>query len=225
MTPIRKLSLLAAAVALLLPVASQAASIPNLVTLEAGMDTIYSQVPPFGAGPLDIRFNAPVNVNNASLLTIDTQTKLDAAFALFGGPAGGPTIYMIFVDDVDWCASSFNTSYVGCAELPGNHMVVESVFMASSLGDELGAHELGHNLGLEHDSPGNLMNATIGATHTLLTGTQHTTLMASTRVQADAFPPFTSFVSITPVLIIPEPSLVSLVLLAGATLAWSHRRR
>ena len=44
-------------------------------------------------------------------------------------------------------------------------------------------------------------------------------------VQADPIPPFGSFVSITPVLIIPEPSLLPLLLIAGGALAWGTRRR
>ncbi len=167
-----------------------------ITTQEATLDSIYQQ----GALDLDIRFEAAESLFEPSLLVIATATDLSTLFGL--SPAAWPGVNLFFVDTVDFCGGTFAVGIVGCANRPGNDIVVESVYAAGLLGGELIAHELGHNLGLAHvDDVANLMNATLlGGTQ--LTPAQMAGLAGSPLVQSDAGG---DFVAITPIRIAPEP--------------------
>jgi hypothetical protein len=86
--------------------------------------------------------------------SLGTQAELSQVFNLPGN--------VKVVDDVDFCAGSFNTSIIGCGQLPGTSFITER-FTANQEGI-LWAHEMGHNVGLDHrnDSTDNLMFWTIG---------------------------------------------------------------
>ena len=101
---------------------------------------------------------------------------------------------MFFIDTLDWCGFS-SPSIVGCANRPGNDIVVESAFAAGGNGTELNAHELGHNLGLEHETFPNLMTSSING-NTTLTADQIATILASDLIQSDADG---KFILITPI--------------------------
>ena len=199
--------------------------------IDTGMDTIFMQdsfsnaLP--GTGPIGIRFMPVVSIGAPALLTIDTQAKLADLFALTGA-AAFPTVNMFFVDTLDYC-SSFSTNIVGCANTPGHKMVLESGFAADSNGDSLGGHELGHNLGLEHDNSNqNLMFDIINSNNTLTTDQVDDIFFATP-------PPFTplqfdvsgAYVDILPIFItaIPLPGALPLVLSAAVFLGATGRRR
>jgi hypothetical protein len=92
------------------------------------------------------------NIGDGSL---DTSAELQAVFALPGN--------VKVVDDVNWCANQFNTSYIGCGQTPGTSFITER-FTANQEGI-LWAHEFGHNQGLQHrdTSTDNVMYFSIGS--------------------------------------------------------------
>jgi hypothetical protein len=184
-----------------------------ITTHEAQLDGIYQQ----GALDIDIRLEPSTWIRAGSLLDITSAAELDSLFAL--SPAGYPGVNLYFVDAVDFCGG-FDVGIIGCATSPGNQIVLESVWAASGLGGELTAHELGHNLGLGHlDDIANLMNPVLmGGTQ--LTGDQMTSLEASPLVRSDLSG---DFISITPVLITPEPATWMLVAAGCLALAQRHR--
>ena len=143
--------------------------------------------------------------------------ELDALFAL--GSAMSPIVNMFFVDEVNSCGG-FGLSIIGCADQPGNNMVVENLPgitpPAPSNQAELNVHELGHNLGLPHNDvdPDNIMS-TGAFGNILFTQTQIDTILMSELVQG---PANMRFIEITPILIsaVPVPSAI---LLFGTGLA------
>lgn len=209
--------------ALLVPATSWSA----FVTLkEAEMDAVFMQTN-FLPNPVDIRFNSVVTIANPSLLNINSAADLAALFAL--DPVPSPTVNMFFVDTVNYCSGVINVSFVGCAELPGNSFVVESVLAAdATYGGELASHELGHALNLAHCSEcANLMNTNLnGNTH--LTPTQVAAVLASPLVQVAGGLPFGQrFIQITPILIsaVPLPAALPMVLSALGLLGVIGGRR
>jgi hypothetical protein len=186
-----------------------------ITTHEAEMEAIYQQ----GALDIDIRLDASTSILAPSLLDITTSADLSALFGL--SPAPSPTVNLFFVDTVDFCGGSFDAGIIGCANLPGNDIVLESLFAAGALGGELTAHELGHNLGLVHiGDVSNLMNPVLmGGTQ--LSAAQMASVGASPLVQNDVLG---DFISITPILITPEPETLALVGAGLLGLAWGRRR-
>jgi len=72
---------------------------------------------------------------------------------------------VFFVDTISFCGEA-GTNIIGCASTPGNLIALESGAAASSsIGANLLAHELGHNLGLPHEDGfnNNLMNPNINS--------------------------------------------------------------
>jgi hypothetical protein len=90
--------------------------------------------------------------------------------------------YVFFVDTISVCGTFFSGGIVGCGSYPGaapfsappathgNRLFLESGYAAGSRGPELLAHELGHNMGLDHTT-GGLMNASLNGS-TLLTASE-----------------------------------------------------
>lgn len=200
---------LVATAALLAASVTQAA----FVTIdEAGMDTVFSQAS-FANRPIDIRIGAVTQIVNPSLLDINTPARLNALFGLHVGAANIVNFY--FVDTIDECGG-FNVNIVGCGEFPGNDFVVESSFAALTGDDPDGAlfpgistavtllaHELGHNLGLDHSGSG-LMFPSISRNGTLTAG-EVTTIFSNAGgfglVQQDVNG---FFIQINPVLIVRD---------------------
>ena len=185
-----------------------------VTTDEAGMDAIFSQSsfhvtdPPFQNTPIDIRFNPAVVINNPSLLNIDSDAKLQALFNL--GPADPLTVDVFFVDEISFCAGVINIAAIGCGQQPGHQFALESLSASGSLGDDLLAHELGHNLNLPHvdNATPNLMNPSLLG-ETTLTPEQVSIMLASPLVQTDNGQ---RFISITPfAVVVPEPGTVTFV--------------
>lgn len=78
--------------------------------------------------------------NNGDDGSIDTEEELSEVFNL-------PSNVKV-VDDVNWCANQFNTSFIGCGQLPGRSFITER-FTENQEGI-LWLHEFGHNQGLHH---------------------------------------------------------------------------
>lgn len=225
-----KLKTLCAIAALLAAPFAQAA----YVTLhEAGMDAVFSQAS-FGNTTVDIRYGAVTQIVRPDLLDINTPTKLNNLFGLHVGLQTVVNFY--FVDAISEC-SGFNVNIIGCGETPGQDFVVESSWAADttiqpggiSFGLQLLAHELGHNLGLNHRSGNFLMNPSINGFQDL-NAAEVLAILASPLVQTD---PLNGqrFIQINPVLIVerdvqdvPEPSTAALAL-AGLLFAGLRSRK
>ena len=210
---------------------------------EVGMDTVFSQAS--FSSKIDIRIGAVTQIANTSLLDINTPARLNTLFGLHVGASNVVNFY--FVDTIDECGG-FNVNIVGCGETPGNDFVVESSFAALTGDDPDGAafpgistavnllaHELGHNLGLDH-SGGGLMFASISNNGLLSVGEANAILANGgfQLVQTDANGQL--FIQINPILIVrdavndvPVPSTLALVLaaalFAGSRLRAQHASR
>ena len=188
---------------------------------EAGMDAIYAQAS-FGNTPVDIRLGSAIEHVDPGLLTLDSATKWSALTSAHYGSA--TTVNFWFLDNITWCGNNF-IFYVGCGETPGNDFVVESAYADSLFNAELLAHELGHNLGLPHNSGSkNLMDAFLNG-GTDLSSTEVATIMSSPLVQFDntGF-----FIEVLPVLVVAVATqvnapAVSVLLLLGC-FAVAYRR-
>ncbi len=177
--------------------------IPNakaafVTTNEAGLDSVFSQSS-FGSNTIDIRFNPTVTIENANLLNIDSNNKLNT---LFNSNSTASNIISIFyVDNLSACGS-ISPSFIGCADFPGNKIVVESSAAADGVfGTTLLGHEIGHNLNLDHVNGNNLMNAFASASSNL-TPAQVMAILTSFLIQFDD-DGTTRFIQITPVLVTP----------------------
>lgn len=187
-----------ALLAILAPASALAAVI---TTNEAGMDAIYGQ----GTLNIDIRFNAAVKVTGPTFLG---SAGTEAAIHALAPTVPANTVVMFFIDLISWC-DVFDPNIAGCAQLPGDKLILESAVAAGASGAELNSHELGHNLNLTHTDPNgnNLMFGTLNG-NTVLTGAQMNTILASALVQTDGGG--NRFISITPVLVTPEPATAAL---------------
>ena len=193
------------------------------VTLPS-LDAIFSQAS-FGNNTIQVRYGAVTSIARPDLLDIQTDAQIDTLFALHVGAQNIVNFY--FVDTIDSC-SGFNVLIIGCGETPGQDFVVESAFAATAQGALLLAHELGHNLGLNHNVGSQfLMNPSL-AGGSLLTASEVTTILASQLVQMDTSGQ--RFININPVLItaaavIPEPGSLLLLVSALAAMTVATRRR
>lgn len=187
-----------------------------ITTNETDLDAIFSQ-PSFGNMPIDIRIGPASELIFPDLLDITSDAEVSQLFNLHVGAFNVVNFY--FIDTISACGGSINTGFVGCGETPGNDFVVESSFAAGGFGAELLAHELAHNLGLDHLIGSFLMNPSLN-NNTTLTNSEVNTIRNSPLVQTDGQD---FWIDINPVLIVasasqpqpvPEPSTLILLLLS-----------
>ena len=207
-----------------------------ITTWDADMDAIFSQAS-FGANTIDVRYNAPQTLFAPQFLTIDDGVE---SLALLQTASLGPVIDMYFVDSIANCGPFPGPTIRGCGRFDNGGVYVESVFTSSAatgtpptgpqgiaLGASLQAHEIGHNLGLNHVSGvGNLMNPSVNF-NVLITDTQAATILSSPLVQMDTSGQ--RFIEINPWLVtnaatVPLPSTGLLLLCGLGTLALFRRR-
>ena len=199
--------------------ASSQAKAAFITTNEADLDAIFSQSS-FGLMPIDIRIGLASELVLPDLLDITTDAEVNQLFDMHIG--GINVVNFYFIDTISACGGSISSGIVGCGEFFGNDFVVESSFAAGSFGGELLAHELGHNLGLDHRS-GGLMNSSLNNS-TTLNDTEVSNIRSSQLVQTDGQ---NFWIDINPVLIVasasiplpvPEPSTLVLLLLSFSLL-------
>lgn len=197
---------------------------------ESGLDAIFSQSS-FGANTVDIRIGPTTQFVRPDLLDISTDAEIGDLFSLHTGLSNIVNFY--YVDTISSCGS-INPSIIGCGQVGGPNFVVESLYAADNsipsggiitVGNQLLAHELGHNLGLSHRTGNDLMNPFINGFMDL-NATEVSIILASPLVQTDTGGQ--RFITINPVLImaaeaIPEPS--SAILLLVGIIAASIRSR
>lgn len=185
-----------------------------ITTNEAQLDAIFSQAS-FASMPIDIRIGTASELVFPSLLDITSDAEVNQLFNMHAG--GLNVVNFYFIDTISACGGYIITGIVGCGEFLGNDFVVESSFAAGRYGGELLAHELGHNLGLDHLSGSFLMNGSLNNRTTLTSG-EVSTIRNSPLVQTNGQ---NFWIDINPVLIVsaasrqvPEPSSLVLLLLS-----------
>lgn len=203
---------------------------------EVAMDSIFSQTS-FGAYNIDIRFTTPLSVVAPGFLSIDSDEEFNGAALSLSALTSqlqipNFTVSLFFVDQIRFCGIAA-TNIIGCGSSGGSLIALQSAAAAGSNGTTLTAHELGHNLGLDHlDSSPNLMNgsitgvttltqAQIGTFLNLATGTPINPIVRNDNGQL--------YISITPIAIlaaVPEPqtwAMLGLGLIGVAGWAWRRR--
>jgi hypothetical protein len=137
------------------------ASAGYVTTFEAGMDAIFSQSTFASFGNIDIRINPAITVAAANLLSLDSNEEFFALSALRGNLASN-TVSVFFVDAIPFCGS-VGSNIIGCGDSLNLIALKSSAAASTGYGANLLAHELGHNLDLDHfvGSNNNLMNPII----------------------------------------------------------------
>ena len=206
------------------------------VTIDApGMNAVFSQAS-FGNNKVEIRIGAVTQLVRPDLLDIGSGAEIDTLFGLHVGSDFDVNFY--FIDSIHDSCGVAGPSVIGCGEFPGNDFLVESVYASdvskpgdgiTTVGVQLLSHELGHNLGLDHNSGNFLMNPFINGFATL-TAAEVAKILMSPLIHIDDANG-QRFILINPVLIVadgappadvPEPA--SLVLAMAGLLAFSLRR-
>jgi hypothetical protein len=223
-SPLRALS-----VALLAMGAIGSANAGFVTTNEAGLDAVYGQAS-FGASPIDIRFDSAITIYNSEFVNIDSGEEMDALGAL---GVNSPIVSAFFVDDINFCGVAL-PGIAGCAGVPGNFLVIASALSGPD-GFDYGpnapqnviGHELGHNLGLDHDeTEGNLLNASLQQTFGFLLPYQVAIILASPLVQIDGNGQ--RFIEIQPYAVVasvPEPSTYLMMGLGLGIFAFIRNRK
>jgi hypothetical protein len=215
------------------------ASAGYVTTFESGMDAIFSQTS-FGSNTIDIRFNPTMTVVDANLVSLDSNQEFDSLSVLRGGLASN-IVSIFFIDSIPFCGAPGN-NIIGCGN-SGNLIALKSSAAADPrIGANLMAHELGHNLDLDHlnGSNNNLMNPNINSfsltTGSFLNSSQVATIFATRPgpgnvlnnqiIQRDDDGYFISITPFAVVSAVPEPQtwlMMGLGLLG--IMAWVRRPR
>ncbi len=191
------------------------------------IDAIYSQSA-FGATPVIVKWLSPgIAVVSPALATIDDDIELRTLFAL--APENEPVVNAFFVDKLNYCGGRFGSGIVSCGSEPGNILMVESSYAASSNGAIAFAHEIGHNAGLPHfgdgNSTGNLMNIRLNSP--VLSSAQANVILASNLVQIAA--DGSRFINVRPIAVltsaVPETDAVVMLLAGMLVVAAAAARR
>jgi len=210
-----------------------------VTTFESGMDAIFSQTS-FGSNTIDIRFNPTMTVVDANLVSLDSNQEFDSLSVLRGGLASN-IVSIFFIDSIPFCGAPGN-NIIGCGN-SGNLIALKSSAAADPrIGANLMAHELGHNLDLDHldGSNNNLMNPNINSfsltTGSFLNSSQVATIFATRPgpgnvlnnqiIQRDDDGYFISITPFAVVSAVPEPQtwlMMGLGLLG--IMAWVRRPR
>ena len=207
-------------------IAAANASNGFVTTNEVALDLIYSQ-PSFGLTPIDIRFDPAITLSVPStLLTIDNDAEFDS---LHTYETGSPVVSMFYLDHINFCGGP-SDGIVGCGSTPGTLIAIDSAAATESFGGVVVAHELGHNLSLEHaaGTNTNLMNpdAYEGPAPAPLTVAQVAQIFTSPLVQHDAKG---FYIEVQPFALIatavPEPSTYALMGLGAGVLAFVRKRK
>lgn len=199
-----------------------------ITTNEAGLDAVYAQ-----AG-IDIRFLSALTIYSSTLATIDTNEEMDALGALGSYNANAPVVSAYFLDNINFCGIAL-PGIAGCAGVPGTFLVIVSAIASGDYNDQLGqfaainviGHELGHNLGLNHDeTAGNLMTSELQGGFGNLLSYQIDTIFNSQLVRTGASGQ--RYIEIQPYAVVadvPEPAAYALVLLALGALGLQRKRK
>ena len=196
-----------------------AISTPNL-------SSVYSNLPTAGGGTVSITINwltPGTTIVNPALATINDSSSFLNLFAKAPDNPVTGIVDAFFVDAINVCGSLTGSNIVGCSDLGGHKLMVQSSFAATADGFKVLAHELGHNLGLDHVSTSsNLMYPDVGSI--ALTSDQVSTILASNLVQGTGN---NLFIQIRPIAVlsaVAEPEM-HLLLMAGLLVVFAARRR
>ncbi len=174
---------------------------------------VFSQAT-FGSAPITIQWLPGITLARPDLLNLSSDALFNQYY--LAATDAPPVVNAFFVDTITHCGSEA-PGIVGCAGLNSNVMVLDSSFVATSgFGVQDVAHELGHDLGLDHQAevtpgiPDNLMNPVLGGS-TALTVAQAATILASPLIQHTSAGNLIEIRPIAVVAAVPEPASVALL--------------
>ena len=195
-----------------------------ITTQEAGLDAIFSQAA-FADDPIDIRFTPSTTIVAPDLIAIDSPEDFEQLWLAAPNPVTNVNLY--YVDEINWCGE-LGDNIAGCGTRGGYLVTVDSFWAASPYGAELIAHEIGHNLGLEHTAGTGLMGPALNS-DTMLSAAELAIVRNSPLIQSDLSG---DFVSVTPVLLrataVPEPAsylALSVIVVGGVVRGQRVERR
>ncbi len=210
-----------------------------------GVNSIYSQAS-FGATPFDIRFRPIQEYVDPRHVNLNIQTEMQD---LFDTQSNGPALNLFLVNSI---TSPFGGTTVGVTEFIAtgfdpatgmslgewrNNIAYNRNFLGATFAPYGVAHEIGHALGLFHETtgpifnpgppPDNLMNQF--ASSPLLRPDQVQTMLLSPFLQGSASSGFFVDVNVFDVQsapsVVPLPAGAVLLLSAFGSLAFMRRRR